>query len=60
LDISYCFKKCLLGQATAEDILNKNHSVFDAASEFRFFIERCSKNCPFKDNITVTDKEHLE
>jgi hypothetical protein len=50
----------LLGQATAEDILNKNHSVFDAASEFRFFIERCSENCPFKDNITVTDKEHLE
>ena len=61
LDISYCYEKCLLGQAAVEDFLNKNSSVFDAATDFRLFVESCSESCPFKENITtVNNKEYFK
>jgi hypothetical protein len=60
LDISYCYEKCLLGRAKAEDFIYKNNSVFDAATDFRFFVESCLESCPFKENITaVNNKEYF-
>lgn len=48
LDITYCYEKCEVGKAAAQRFLDINNSAFDAATDFRFFTDECSKTCPNK------------
>ena len=48
MDITYCYEKCEVGKAAAQRFLDINNSAFDAATDFRFFTDECSKTCPNK------------
>lgn len=48
-DLGYCYKTCPIGKKASEEFLEKNNSVYDAASDFWAFTDECFKNCPYKD-----------
>jgi hypothetical protein len=47
MDISYCDKKCPIGNKASEELLAKHNSAFDAAIDFLEFVRDCSKTCPY-------------
>lgn len=49
MDLDYCYKCCEKGQKAGKEFLEKNNSVFDAASDFWAFTDKCFKTCPYKD-----------
>lgn len=59
MDINYCNKKCTIGQAASNKFLDINNSAYDAAMDFRFFVDNCFKTCPHKaEHVKAqTDKE---
>ena len=48
MNITYCNDKCSIGQAASQKFLSINNSAFDAAMDFRFFVDNCFKSCPHK------------
>jgi hypothetical protein len=44
-DIKYCGTVCEKGKKASESCLNENNSAFDAALDFRLFVEECKKTC---------------
>jgi hypothetical protein len=56
MDLEYCYKKCRIGKKASDEFLNKSESVFDAASDFWAFTEKCFKTCPYKENHTKEKK----
>jgi hypothetical protein len=48
INISYCNDKCPTGIAARDKFLNRIGSAFDAAIDFRYFMEACFKTCPYK------------
>ena len=47
-DIMYCYEHCKIGKAASDTFLELNNSAFDAAIDFRCFVENCFKTCPYK------------
>ena len=47
MDITYCHKKCCIGQQKSDEFLNRNNSAYDAAVDFWFFVDECFKTCPY-------------
>ena len=56
MNIGYCNDSCKIGQAASKECLESNNSAFDAALDFRFFVENCFKTCPYKDQPLVKEK----
>lgn len=48
MDIVYCNEKCPIGIRMRDKFLNENNSAFDAAVDFRFFVDKCFIDCPYK------------
>lgn len=48
MDITYCSKECPIGDTARKKFLTTNNSVYDAAMDFRFFIDDCAKTCSYK------------
>lgn len=48
MNIEYCYEKCKIGRKAAEKFLADNNSALDAATDFRFFTDECSKTCKNK------------
>lgn len=44
----FCIKDCPLGKEKSREFLDKNNSVYDAATDMYFFVEECIKTCPYK------------
>lgn len=42
---TYCLITCPKGKQKSIELLNKNESVIDAASEFSDWLHECRKNC---------------
>jgi hypothetical protein len=59
LDITYCNTNCPTGIAAREKFLAINNSVFDAAIDFNFFVNDCSKTCPYQKEHNL-DKEPVQ
>lgn len=49
IELEYCYNHCSKGKKISEEFLEKNNSVYDAASDFWAFTEECFKTCPYKD-----------
>lgn len=49
MDITYCNDECSIGRAARDEFLAINNSAFDAAFDFRRFVNNCVKTCPHKD-----------
>ena len=49
MNLEYCYKCCAKGKKASDEFLEKNNSVYDAASDFWSFTDECFKTCPFKD-----------
>lgn len=49
MDITYCNDKCPIGRAARDEFLALNNSAFDAAFDFRRFVDSCVETCPYKD-----------
>lgn len=48
MDFTYCYKTCPIGKQASADFLEKNNSACDAAMDFNFFVDECSKTCRYK------------
>lgn len=48
MDIAYCNDECSIGRAAIDKFLAMNNSAFDAAFDFRYFVDNCFKTCPHK------------
>lgn len=53
MNIVYCNDKCPIGRTMRDKLLNENNSAYDAAMDFRFFVDKCFMDCPYK-------AEHME
>ena len=49
MNLDYCHNDCPIGKAASDLFLDMNNSAFDAAFDFRHFVENCLKSCPYKD-----------
>ena len=47
----FCIKSCPLGLEKRKEFLDKNNSVYDAATDMYFFVKECMKTCPYKEDI---------
>lgn len=47
-DVTYCAEHCEIGIVAKKLFLNKNDSVFGAASAFWQFVDNCTNVCPYK------------
>ena len=47
-NLDYCYKCCEKGKKASDEFLDKNNSVYDAASDFWSFTDECFKTCPYK------------
>lgn len=54
MNFDYCYKKCKLGKSKSAHLLAINNSAYDAAIDFRFFVDECYKTCPHKDQHVIT------
>lgn len=52
MDITYCYEHCQIGKAASEKFLEQNNSVFDAAFDFNYFVEKCFDTCQYKNKHT--------
>lgn len=43
--LEYCYTICEKGKAKGKQFLDDNNSAFDAALDFRFFVDECKKTC---------------
>ena len=59
---SYCDNGCEKGKKMLNEYLDKNNSAFDAFVDFQYFVEECSKSCPYKTikDLTKNYKETSE
>lgn len=48
MNIVYCNDECPIGRAMRDKFLNENNSAYDAAMDFRFFVDKCFVDCPYK------------
>jgi hypothetical protein len=53
LNLEYCNNYCQKGIEMRNKFLDKNNSAYDAAMDFRWFVEKCFETCIYKD-------KHLE
>ncbi len=60
VDIEYCGEVCEVGKAKSKILLADNNSAYDAAVDFRFFIEDCQKTCTCNRRIESMIGEHSE
>lgn len=51
MDFSYCNTECPIGKQASENFLRSNGSALDAAMDFSYFIEECSKTCNNKEAL---------
>ena len=49
--MKHCIDKCPAGQQKYKDLLEAYNSIYEAVIRFRFFVEDCSKTCPYKNNL---------
>lgn len=56
---TYCYEKRTIGKQAAKEILAESESVSDAAIDFHYFIEKCYKNCPYKDVRKGVDDDNF-
>jgi hypothetical protein len=49
--MKHCIDKCPVGQQKYKDLLEAYNSIYEAVIRFRFFVEDCSKTCPYKNNL---------
>lgn len=59
MDISYCNDKCPIGKAMRDKFLNENNSAYDAALDFRFFIDKCFQDCSHRAEHDKLVKESI-
>lgn len=57
MDITFCNNVCSIGKAARDKFLDMNNSAFDAASDFRFFVDNCFKTCPHKTEHIKNEQE---
>lgn len=57
MNFDFCHKICSAGKKASEKILAESDSVSDAAIDFWYFIDECSKTCPYKDNKITNEEE---
>lgn len=53
MDLKYCNKQCPKGIEARNKFLDENNSAYDAAIDFRFFVDECIKTCPYKDQHNI-------
>lgn len=41
----YCSDQCPIGRAKKTELLNIHNSVYDAAFELLWFVEKCAETC---------------
>ena len=58
MDIRYCYEKCKVGKEVGERLLNQNNSVFDAATDFNFFVEECFNTCKYKEQHVIKEMQN--
>ena len=56
MDITYCNDQCPVGKRAQARFIEENNSAFDAAIDFRFFIEDCFKSCPYKGAHDISEE----
>ena len=44
----FCFDNCPIGREAKQKFLDENNSAYDAAIDFRLFVEECKKSCKIK------------
>lgn len=47
MDFIYCNEDCPKGIEARNTFLNRYNSAYDAITDFRYFVEECSKSCPY-------------
>jgi hypothetical protein len=57
MNIVYCNEKCPIGIRMKNKFLNENNSAYDAAMDFRFFVDKCFIDCPHKAEHEVMNQE---
>ena len=51
MNFEYCDKICYIGSKKSEEFLDKNSSAFDAVIDFKLYINKCFKTCPYKEKL---------
>lgn len=47
-DREYCIKECPIGKPKSTELLESADSIFDAVSDFKSFVENCTKTCKYQ------------
>ena len=47
MKFTYCNEKCPKGIDVRDKLLTRYNSAYDALTDFRHFVEECSKSCPY-------------
>ena len=51
----FCIEKCPLGKEKSKEFLTINNSVYDAVVDMYYFVEECTKTCPYKDKLNTKE-----
>ena len=51
----FCTKECPIGRKKSRELLDRHNSVYDAAMDMYFFVEKCVNTCPYKDKLSVKE-----
>lgn len=57
MNLEYCNEVCQIGKQKSKEFINKNNSFYDAAVDFRFFVDSCFKTCPYKEMYDKSEQE---
>jgi hypothetical protein len=50
-----CIEDCPIGKAKSQELLAGCNSAYDAAMDFIDFVNKCSKECQYKNNLNKED-----